>query len=82
MTNCGAGMASNDLAQAAGHCQKCSQSSGNLQAVWKLMGDIHLQFHAATPPPPQPVWAQHSRHDAVRICQEKCKQLCLEAWPL
>ncbi|KAL0025266.1 hypothetical protein WJX77_012112 [Trebouxia sp. C0004] len=46
------GMASDDLAQAAGHCQRCSQSSGNLQAVWKLMGDIHLQFHAATPPQP------------------------------
>lgn len=56
MTNCGAGMASDDLAQAARHCQKCSQSSGNLQAVWKLMGDIHLQFHAATPP--HLVWAQ------------------------
>lgn len=45
-----AGMASKDLALAAKHCQKCSQHSGRLQAVWKLMGDVHLQFHAATPP--------------------------------
>ncbi len=58
-------MASDDLAQAARHCQKCSQSSGNLQAVWKLMGDIHLQFHAATPP--QLVWAQHSCRDQKNI---------------
>lgn len=66
-------MAGDDLAQAARHCQRCSQSSANLQAVWKLMGDIHLQFHAATPP--QLVSAQHSRHDAVCMCQESANSL-------
>lgn len=45
-----AGVASANLAQAARHCHICSQHRGGLQAVWKLMGDIHLQFHAATPP--------------------------------
>ena len=46
----GAGMAAADLAQAAEYCYTCSLHRGNLQAVWKLMGDVHLQFHAATPP--------------------------------
>ena len=44
------GLASADLAQAAQYCRTCSLQRGGLQAVWKLMGDIHLQFHAATPP--------------------------------
>lgn len=45
-----AGMAGKDLALAARYCQTCSQHRGNLQAVWKLMGDVHLQFHSTTPP--------------------------------
>ncbi|KAL3133073.1 hypothetical protein ABBQ38_006975 [Trebouxia sp. C0009 RCD-2024] len=44
------GMAAKDLALAARYCQRCSQGRGHLQVVWKLMGDVHLQFHAATPP--------------------------------
>ena len=43
-------MAGTDLALAAEHCQRCSQYRGNLQAVWKLMGDVLLQFHSTTPP--------------------------------
>lgn len=50
LEDCTAGMAAEDLALAARYCQRCSQHRGHLQAVWKLMGDVHLQFHAATPP--------------------------------
>ena len=45
-----AGMAAKDLALAASYCRSCSEHRGNLQAVWKLMGDVHLQFHSTTPP--------------------------------
>ena len=45
-----AGMAGKDLALAASYCQSCCEHRGNLQAVWKLMGDVHLQFHSTTPP--------------------------------
>ena len=44
------GMAGEELATAAGYCWTCSQHNGNLQAIWKLMGDVYLQFHATTPP--------------------------------
>ena len=45
-----AGMAGTDLALAARYCQGCSQHRGKLQAVWKLTGDVLLQFHSTTPP--------------------------------
>lgn len=44
-----AGMAAQELADAAGYCTTCSQQKGNAQAVWKLTGDVQLQFHATTP---------------------------------
>ena len=43
-------MAGKDLVLAAKYCRSCSQHKGNLQAVWKLMGDVHLQFHSTTAP--------------------------------
>ena len=44
-----AGMAAQELADAAKYCADCSQQKSNSQAVWKLTGDVHLQFHATTP---------------------------------
>lgn len=58
------GMAGKDLALAARHCQSCSQNRGYLQAVWKLMGDVHLQFHSTTPPANAQLYTMHQVFDS------------------
>lgn len=46
-----AGMAAAELRRAAKHASACAAANGQLEAAWKLLGDIGLAFHAITPLP-------------------------------
>lgn len=61
------GMAGKDLALAARHCQSCSQNRGYLQAVWKLMGDVHLQYHSTTPPADAQLYTMHQVPNSTTV---------------
>lgn len=46
-----AGLAAAELRRAAKHASTCAAANGQLEAAWKLLGDIGLAFHAITPLP-------------------------------
>lgn len=71
------GMAGKDLALAASHCQSCSQTRGNLQAVWKLMGDVHLQFQSTTPPTDAQLYTTHKVPDSMTVQSLESSLQCL-----
>ncbi|KAK9847277.1 hypothetical protein WJX84_002642 [Apatococcus fuscideae] len=45
------GLAAAELRRAAKHASACAAANGQLEAAWKLLGDIGLAFHAITPLP-------------------------------
>lgn len=46
-----AGLAAAELRRAAEQASACAAANGQLEAAWKLLGDIGLGFHAITPLP-------------------------------
>ena len=58
-----AGMAAAELSRAAEHASACAAANGQLEAAWKLLGDIYLAYHAITPLPPLDTSAADSASD-------------------
>ena len=44
-------MAAAELGRAAQQASACAAANGQLEAAWKLLGDIGLSFHAISPLP-------------------------------
>ncbi|KAK9814136.1 hypothetical protein WJX72_001132 [[Myrmecia] bisecta] len=64
-----AGIAAKQLGRAASYALRCAAHAGNLLAVWKLLGDVQLQYHAVTPAESLP--RAVATLDAAKTGQEK-----------